>query len=212
MRVRVKLCGITRLEDALVAIEAGADALGFVFHPPSPRYIQPEDAAEIIARLPAFVATVGVFVDRPAEVVRQIARTARLGTAQLHGAESPEYCESLGLRYIKAFRLREESDLEQLAAYGPGKEFLLDSFSASAEGGTGQAFDWRWAKAAARYGRIVLAGGLTPENVAAAIRVARPAAVDLSSGVESAPGIKDHARVRAFLRAVRETESPPPDN
>ena len=205
MSVRIKICGITRMEDALAASELGADALGFVFHPPSPRYIEPERAANIIAGLPSFITVVGVFADLPREEVRKIAAVAGLDRVQLSGEETPEYCRALGLRWIKAFRLAGREDLERIPAYGRGREFLLDSHVKGVPGGTGKKFDWQWAAEARRYGRVILAGGLDPDNVAQAIRTAAPFGVDVSSGVESAPGIKDRGLLAAFIRAARES-------
>jgi phosphoribosylanthranilate isomerase len=206
MSTRIKICGITRLEDAIAAADLGVDALGFVFHPPSPRYIEPERAGEIIRRLPPFVTTVGVFVDREAVGVRETAALAGLDAAQLHGSETPEYCRGLGIRWIKGFRLRSAEDLARLAPYGPDADLLLDSYAKDLSGGTGHTFDWEWAVKAGQYGRIILAGGLSPENVAGAVRQVRPSGVDVSSRVETAPGIKDLARMAAFVQAVREAD------
>lgn len=203
MKIRIKVCGITRAEDALKATDLGADAVGFVFHRPSPRYIEPAAAAAIIDKLPGFVTTVGVFVDLEQDEVRRIAGEAHLDRVQLCGSESPEYCSSLGLRWIKGFRLKTREDLELLASYGSGLDFLLDSYVTGVPGGTGQRFNWEWAKEAGRYGRIILAGGLDPDNVAQAIRTAMPAGVDVSSGIEKSPGIKDRAKMAAFVEAVR---------
>jgi len=203
MKIRIKVCGITRTEDALKAAELGADAVGFVFHRPSPRYIEPATAAEITARLPGFVTTVGVFVDLEQEELRRIAGEAHLDRVQLSGCESPEYCSSLGLRWIKGFRLKAREDLDLIARYGRGRDFLLDSYVQGLPGGTGQTFNWEWAKEAGRYGRIILAGGLDPDNVAQAIRTAMPAGVDVSSGIEKSPGTKDQAKMAAFIKAVQ---------
>lgn len=202
MSVRIKICGITRLEDALVAAELGADALGFVFHKPSPRYIEPEKAASIIGKIPRLVTTVGVFVDLPAGQLREIVATAGLDRAQLSGAESPEYCRALDVSWIKGFRLATEEDLGQISAYGTGVDILLDSFVKGVPGGTGKKFNWEWAATARSHGRVILAGGLGPDNVAMAIRTAAPYAVDVSSGVEREPGIKDHEQIRKFMAAV----------
>jgi phosphoribosylanthranilate isomerase len=203
VKIRIKVCGITRAEDALKATKLGADAVGFVFHRPSPRYIEPAAAAAIIDKLPGFVTTVGVFFDLEQEEVRRIASEAHLDRVQLCGSESPEYCSSLGLRWIKGFRLKTREDLELLASYGSGRDFLLDSYVSGVPGGTGERFNWEWAKEAGRYGRIILAGGLDPDNVAQAIRTAMPAGVDVSSGIEKSPGIKDQAKMAAFVEAVR---------
>jgi phosphoribosylanthranilate isomerase len=206
--MRIKICGITNLKDALLAAELGADALGFNFHPTSPRKIEAEAAKDIIAQLPPFVATVGVFVDEAAAVARGLAARVGLDWLQLHGAESPEYCRSLGRRVIKAFRIKDEASLAELAAYrGAAQAFLLDTYRPGQVGGTGETFDWRLAKEARKYGPIILAGGLTPENVARAIEVAQPAAVDVASGVEVAAGKKDPERMKAFFKEVASVAS-----
>jgi len=205
--VRVKICGITNLEDALLAAEMGADALGFIFYPPSPRSIEPDSARGIIDQLPPFVTTVGVFVDENATTVKELAAAVGLDWLQLHGQESPEYCRSLGLRVIKAFRIQDEASLAPLAAYRDAAQaFLLDACRPGRMGGTGETFDWRLAREALKYGPIILAGGLTPENVGQAIKMAAPQAVDVASGVETAPGKKDPIKLRAFFAAVRGAE------
>jgi len=201
--VRIKICGITNLEDALLAAALGADALGFIFHAQSPRKVAPDAARQIITKLPPLVLTVGVFVDEEAQVVRNLAARVGLDWLQLHGQESPDYCRSLGHRVIKAFRLRDESSLAGLGPYqGACQAFLLDTYKKGQIGGTGDTFDWRLARRARQHGPIILAGGLTPENVARAIEVAQPDAVDVASGVEVAPGKKDPEELRAFFRAV----------
>ena len=201
--VKIKICGITNLEDALLAAELGADALGFIFYPKSPRKVAPETAREIIAQLPPFVASVGVFVDEAAAVVEDLAAKVRLDWVQLHGQESPEYCRSLGRKVIKVFRIKDENSLRLLADYqGAAQAMLLDTYKKGQVGGTGEVFDWHLAREAKPYGRIILAGGLTPANVAQAIEVAQPAAVDAASGTEAAPGKKDPAKLRAFFKAV----------
>lgn len=202
--VRVKICGITTVEDALAAVDAGADALGFMFYPPSPRYVPPETAREIIRVLPPFVSRVGVFVDATAERVLEVARTAALDTVQLHGKESVDFCRQMGLlRVIKAFRMNGPNALDQLAAYN-GMPWLLDSYVAGRFGGTGQTFNWDLAcEAVRRGGYVILAGGLTPENVSRAVAAVHPFAVDVCSGVESSPGRKDIARLRDFVAAAK---------
>jgi phosphoribosylanthranilate isomerase len=206
--IRIKICGITNLEDALLAVELGADALGFIFYPKSPRKVAPETAREIIAQLPPFVAAVGVFVDEAAGVVRELAAQVRLDWVQLHGQESPDYCRGLGRRVIKGFRIKDESSLEELEPYqGAVQAFLLDTYKKGQVGGTGVSFDWQLAQEAKPYGRIILAGGLTPENVAQAIAMAQPQAVDAASGTEAAPGRKDPAKLRAFFKVVRSVSS-----
>jgi len=201
--IRVKICGLTDPEDARLAAALGAHALGFIFYPPSPRSVSPEQAREIIRQLPPFVLTVGVFVDEELDAVREIAALAGLDWVQLHGNESPDYCRALGRRVIKGFRVQGEETLPLLAPYrGVVQAFLLDTYRPGLPGGTGETFDWQLAHRARDYGPIILAGGLTPDNVAEAIRAARPQAVDVASGVEAAPGKKDPAKLRAFMEAV----------
>jgi phosphoribosylanthranilate isomerase len=205
--VRIKICGITNLEDARLAADLGAHALGFIFYPKSPRSVRPDAAREIIRNLPPLVMTVGVFVDEEAEVVRGIAETAGLDWVQLHGQESPEYCCELKHRVIKGFRIQDSSSLTLLPQYqGTVQAMLLDTYKAGTAGGTGETFDWELARQAGELGPIILAGGLTPGNVAQAIHAAKPAAVDVASGVEAAPGKKDREKLREFLKAVKEVE------
>lgn len=203
--VFVKICGITEMADARAAVEAGANALGFNFWRPGRRYIAPERAAEIIAALPAEVWKVGVFVDEEPAVVLEIARKAGLTAVQLHGKEMPEYLESLeNYRKLKAFRVDANFAANQLARYR-ADAFLLDG-AGSTPGGTGNTFDWRQAIAAKQFGRVILSGGLAPENVGEAVRRVAPWGVDVASGVESAPGKKDPRRIEQFIRAAREAE------
>jgi len=203
MSVKVKICGLTNLPDALVATEAGADVLGFVFCDTSPRCISIPAAAKIISELPPFTVKAGVFVNAPAKLVSQSIEECGLNLLQFHGDESPEYCLQFGLMSMKAFRVRDSASLQALGRY-PTDAVLLDAFVADKPGGTGERFNWELAILAREFGRpIFLAGGLTPENVAAAVRTVRPYAVDVSSGVEAAPGKKDHARVRAFVQAAK---------
>lgn len=201
---RVKICGLTSVEDALAAVEAGADALGFMFYPRSPRFLTTADARRIIAALPPFVARVGVFVDAPADEVQRHVGECGLDTVQLHGGESVEFCRNLApLAVVKAFRVRGPESMGPLQAW---QEFpwLLDSYVEGALGGTGRTFNWDLAAGAVMQGRrVILAGGLTPANVAEAVARVRPWAVDVSSGVESAPGRKDAAKVRAFIAAAK---------
>lgn len=202
--VRVKICGMTNRDDALLAAELGADALGFIFYPKSPRAISPEAAREIIRRLPPFVLTVGVFVDEEPARVEELAAYAGLDWLQLHGAESPDYCRAVGRRVIKGFRVKGEESLALLAPYhGAVQAFLLDTYRPGTPGGTGETFDWELARRAKELGPIILAGGLTYNNVAQAIRQAQPDAVDVASGVEAAPGKKDPDKLRAFIDAVK---------
>ncbi|MCA1556347.1 MAG: phosphoribosylanthranilate isomerase [Acidobacteria bacterium] len=203
--VKVKICGITNLEDALSAVEAGADALGFNFYPPSPRYIAPEDARRIIKELPHSTFCVGVFVNEKSPgAVSRMAAMSGVGAVQLHGDESPEYCAVLReQRVIKALRVGKDFVPEQARRY-PAESILLDAFCAGARGGTGETFDWALARKTREVvAQLYLAGGLTPENIADAIAAVEPFAVDVCSGVELAPGRKDMSRVRAFISAVR---------
>ena len=200
--IRVKICGITNIEDALMAVEAGADALGFVFFKGSPRFISPEQAAAIIRRLPPFVQTVGLFVNEKPATVNSVADKCGLDIVQLHGEESPEYCHDVKRRIIKAFRVKDASSLDDISNYQAAAA-LLDAWSPSAHGGTGTTFNWDIAAKAASSRPIILAGGLTPDNVAEAIAVVKPYAVDVSSGVESAPGKKDAGLVSRFIRSCK---------
>jgi phosphoribosylanthranilate isomerase len=201
--VRIKICGITNLEDALLAAQLGADALGFIFYPPSPRFVTPDAARAIIPQLPPLVTTVGVFVDEDAATIMELAGQAGLDWLQLHGQEPPEYCRALDRRVIKVFRIRDAASLGRLQDYqGAAQAFLLDTYKKGQVGGTGETFDWDLAREAKKYGPIILAGGLTAENVAQAIAVAQPQAVDLASGVEAYPGKKDPEKLRAFFKAV----------
>jgi phosphoribosylanthranilate isomerase len=206
--IRIKICGITNLEDARLAAELGADALGFIFYPKSPRKVAPEAAREIMAQMPPFVTSVGVFVDEAAAVVQELAARVGLDWIQVHGKESPEYCRSLGRRVIKGFRIKDAESLSELEPFrGAAQALLLDTYKTGQVGGTGEIFDWRLAREAKEYGQIILAGGLTAENVAQAIRLAQPQAVDTASGTEAAPGKKDPAKLKAFFRAVRGVSS-----
>ncbi len=204
--VTVKVCGMTNEADARAAVEAGADALGFICYRKSPRFVEPNVIKRIVATLPPFVVPVGVFVNEEAQTVRAVMDDTGLMLAQLHGDESAAYCEQLGRPAIKAFRIKGPTAMLALAEYQGRagiRAFLLDAYSDQVYGGTGQVVDWASAAQVAKATRVVLAGGLTPENVGEAIRAVRPYGVDVSSGVESAPGRKDHARVRAFVEAVR---------
>jgi phosphoribosylanthranilate isomerase len=200
--VRVKICGITNLDDALMVVEAGADALGFVFFHKSPRHISPEQAAGIINSLPPFVQTVGLFVNDDLATVNATANLCGIDLVQLHGEETPDFCQSVNRRVIKAFRVKDASTLKEMNKFNVAA-CLLDAWSPTAHGGTGKTFNWKIAAAAAISERMVLAGGLTPENVAEAVRQVKPCAVDVSSGVESEPGKKDAELVRRFFRSLR---------
>ena len=206
MPVKVKICGITNLADGLAAAEAGADALGFVFYDQSPRAISVEAAAALIRQLPPLVLKVGVFVNAPEDLVVRAIRECDLNLLQFHGEEPPEYCLQFGLMSMKAFRIRDAASLPALLDYHTDA-WLLDAYSPDKPGGTGETFNWDLALEARGWGRpIFLAGGLTPGNVAEAVRRAQPYGVDVSSGVEAAPGRKDHAKVIAFIRAAKAVE------
>ena len=200
--VRVKICGITSMEDALQAVQAGADALGFVFYEKSPRYLPPERAESIIGVLPPFVQVVGLFVNADAGFVNDTADRCLLDLVQLHGDEPPDYCELIRRRVIKAFRVKDITSLDPVRNYSIAG-ILLDAFSPKAYGGTGLTFNWEVAQEAGQYGPVILAGGLTPENVCQAVERVNPYGVDVSSGVETAPGRKDPEKVREFIRQAK---------
>jgi phosphoribosylanthranilate isomerase len=208
MSVKVKICGITNAADALAAVESGADALGFMFYEPSPRHVAIRQVAEIIRELPPFVMRAGVFVDAPEDTVMRAIGDCGLTLLQFHGQEPPEYCTQFGLMSMKAFRMRDAESLKVLQNY-PTDAWLLDAFVVDKLGGTGEKFNWELAIEAKKLGRpIFLAGGLTPMNVAEAVRTVHPFAVDVSSGVEASPGKKDHAKVRDFIAAAKSGEMP----
>jgi phosphoribosylanthranilate isomerase len=204
MPTRVKICGITTWDAARLCIDLGASALGFNFYPPSPRAISPADAWSIIRRLPPFVEVVGVFVNWPPLVVDAMARAVRLGSVQLHGDESPAEVAELvrKRRVIKAVQVKRGFRVASLARFRAADAILLDGFARGLHGGTGNTLDWKLARAAGRFGKIILAGGLKPENIAEAIRATQPYAVDVASGVESRPGRKDPAKLRALFAVV----------
>ncbi|MBI5195715.1 MAG: phosphoribosylanthranilate isomerase [Nitrospirae bacterium] len=202
--VRIKICGTTNLKDAYAAVEFGADALGFVFYPKSPRAVTPETAKEIISKLPPFITTVGVFVDEKPSVIEKTVNYAGLDIIQLHGSEPPEKC-ILSKKVIKAIRVKDLTDLEPLITYRSVSAFLLDAYAPDLPGGTGQAFNWDVALEAKKFGRIILAGGLTPDNVAEAIELVKPYGVDAVTGVEeNQKGIKDHKKLRLFIERARQ--------
>jgi phosphoribosylanthranilate isomerase len=203
MPVIVKICGITNVEDALAAAEFGATAVGFVFHEASPRGVSIETAARISRELPAHVVKVGVFVDAPETLVTRAIAGCSLNLLQFHGNEEPEYCLQFPVMTMKAFRIRDADSLEKLTEY-PTDAWLLDSYVADKLGGTGETFNWSLARQAVGMGKpVFLAGGLTPANVAEAIRTVAPYAVDVSSGVEARPGKKDLEKVKAFIGAAK---------
>jgi phosphoribosylanthranilate isomerase len=203
METKVKICGITNLADAQVAVEAGADAIGFILYEKSPRFVSLKTAAAISKQLPPFVMHVGVFVDAEADFVLRAISEAGLTMLQFHGDEPPDFCTQFGLISMKAFRIRDEKSLEKIPNYQTDA-YLLDAFSSTALGGTGEKFNWELAIEAQKFGKpIFLAGGLTPENVAEAVKKVRPFGVDVSSGVEISRGKKDHTKVKKFIEAVR---------
>lgn len=204
MRTRVKICGITRIEDAHAAVSAGADAIGLVFWPSSPRFVATEQARAIAAAVPPFVAVVGLFVDAAPAAIHDVLKRVNLALLQFHGSESPEQCGTYGRPYIKAISMRDDVNLQaEEKRYAAAAGLLLDAFAGELVGGAGRSFDWSRIPAV-RSKPIVLAGGLTPENVGDAIRRVRPEAVDVSSGVEASKGLKDPKKIAAFMQAVRE--------
>jgi phosphoribosylanthranilate isomerase len=202
----IKICGITREQDALAAARCGANAIGMVFYAQSPRHVTPARAAQLMLALPPFVMSVGLFVDAAAEEVKKTIATARVDLLQFHGNEPPVYCRQFDVPYLKAVRVRAGLDLLQYARdYHDAKALLLDAFVEGTHGGTGTTFDWALIPANIPL-PVVLSGGLTPENVTSAIRAVKPWAVDVSSGVEQAKGIKDAAKVAAFVTGVRNAD------
>lgn len=211
-RTRIKICGITREEDLAAAVAAGADALGFVFYAPSPRYVTPQRAAKLLAAVPAFVTRVGLFVNEPAERVREILAQASLDLLQFHGDENAAYCASFGKPWIKAARVKAGFDLLEYAsafADAPGVCGLLLDAHVEGFGGGGQTFDWSLIPQSLPL-PVILSGGLHPGNVAEAVRRVQPWAVDVSSGVESARGIKDAQKITEFIAGVRNADAGPP--
>jgi len=203
MRARVKICGITNLDDALASVDAGADALGFVFYKPSPRYIEPNLAAQIIKKLPAFVTSVALFVNETRDEIERIAGLTQIDLLQFHGDESPAFCQEFSRPCIRALRVNNEMDLvSEVEAYaGVVKGVLLDTYVAGVPGGTGAQFDWSLIPDSLAC-NIILAGGLDPDNIADAVLRVRPYAVDVSGGVEKAKGLKDISKVRQFIHEV----------
>ena len=199
----VKVCGITRVEDGLAAISAGAAALGFIFYPPSPRYVTPETAARLMEALPRDVPKVGVFVGAPAIEINSVAALCGLDWVQLHGGEPASLMTALERPAYRAFRLKEEAD-KQAVAISEDSLVLLDTFDPDHYGGTGRPFNWAWAHDLCQGRTVILAGGITPENAMRAVQSTAPAALDISSGVEQKPGIKDAAKLAAFFNVLRE--------
>lgn len=200
--VKVKICGITNEEDALQAVDAGADALGFVFYDLSPRCVFYEAAEKIIRKLPPFVIPVGVFVNNPIQSINLAVERCGIQVVQLHGDETPDFCAGLPHKTVKAFRLRDISSLENIRNY-PVSGFLLDAYVPGTYGGTGLTCNWETARIAKQFGPIILAGGLHAGNVREAVETVQPYAIDVSSGVEASPGRKDHAKVKDFIKQAK---------
>ncbi len=213
MRTRIKICGITRIEDAQAAVNAGVDALGFIFYPKSPRNIDPKSARKIIDQLPPFVNVVGVFVDKNREELEEIIQYCRLEYVQLHGNESPKYCERVvrfaaPCQVLKAFRVGVETDNEAFGLYNEHtRGFLLDTYEKGKVGGTGNSFDWSLISRLDIQKPYILAGGLSKDNIVQAIETVRPYGVDINSGVEESPGIKDHNKIAEVVTLVRDCDN-----
>lgn len=200
-RARVKICGITRIQDAINAIEAGADSLGFVFYPPSPRNIQIKDAAEILAALPPFVTSTALFVNADAALIRQVIEQTAIDLLQFHGEESADFCRQFGRPYIKSVSMQATTDLTKIASqYDTARALLLDTYKPGVPGGTGEQFNWSWVPKDFKK-PLILAGGLNAENVATAIKQTGVYAVDVSGGVEQSKGIKSQDKMNAFIKA-----------
>ena len=206
-RTRIKVCGITESEDARAAVAAGADGLGFIFVPQSPRHIEPDMVRKITRGLPPLVDAVGVFVDEEIEAVQEIMQYCCLSFVQLHGSETPGYCENISCRVIKSFSIGQETKIGDFTPYAEAVSgFLLDTYHKDMAGGTGLTFDWQLLEHIKPPGPLVLAGGLTPDNVGDAIRQVKPFAVDVNSGVEYQPGRKDPDKLKSFVHAVRKAD------
>ncbi len=206
--IRVKICGLTNIEDASAAVDYGADALGFVFFPESPRYVSPETVREITSLLPPLVTTVGVFVNETEQKMREVMQYSGINVLQLHGEEAPAAC-AVWHRVIRALRVKDFTDLKPLEGWSKVSAFLLDTYSPGQFGGTGQIFNWDIALEAKRYGHIILSGGLNPDNIEMAVRRVMPYAVDVSSGIEEKKGKKDLKKMRLFIeRAKRASINP----
>jgi phosphoribosylanthranilate isomerase len=203
--MKVKICGITNREDALLAVDLGADALGFIFVSSSPRYIQPTIAGNIIKELPPFITTVGVFVDPSEEEISSVIQQSGITSVQLHGNESPQFCTKMQITVIKAFRVDKNFQVSGLSKYEVSS-FLLDTYVEGSLGGTGKTFDWKTAIEAKKIGKIILAGGLHPENIVEAIQVVQPYAVDVNSGVEQAPGRKDREKLVRLFKNIQKAQ------
>ena len=209
LHTRIKICGITRVEDALAAAQAGADAIGLVFYASSPRAVSVETAREIVANLPPFITAVGLFVNETAAEIERIYDRARLDLLQLHGNETPQFCAGLGVPFLKALRVKPGDDVAQLMnPWDDARSILLDAYKEGVPGGTGEVFDWSQVPRSLA-ARIVLAGGLTPDNVYSAVQETQVAAVDVSGGVEAGPGLKSSEKIAAFVAAVRSADQNP---
>ena len=212
-RTRIKMCGVTREKDVEAGIAIGLDALGFIFYPKSPRHVEPDFVRNVVAKMPPFVDCVGVFVDSEREELEEIVGYCGLSHAQLHGKENPKYCERVErfvspCRVIKAFRVSQESKASDFTPYDNTVHgYLLDTYVKGSAGGTGETFDWTLIDKLVLRRPMILAGGLSPENVTEGIQTVAPFAVDVNSGVESEPGIKDHDKLAAFVRKVRLADS-----
>ncbi len=200
--VRVKICGITNIDDASRAADLGAAALGFIFYRGSRRYIDPRDARRIISSLPPFVSSVGVFVNQGADEIKEAAEVSGIDTVQLHGDESPEFCAMLPYKLIKALRVKNSVNTDQVELY-PVRAILFDKHAEEMYGGTGKSFDWGVLTGINISKKVILSGGLTPENVSGAIEIVKPYGVDVSTGVEDSPGKKNHMKMRKFIEAVK---------
>jgi len=200
--VRVKVCGITNAVDALRAVELGADALGFIFYKGSKRYIDPRDAHRIISSLPPFISSVGVFVNQTVPEIKGAVETSGVDRVQLHGDETPEFCAMLPYKLIKAVRVKDTVNSDQVELY-PVRAILFDKHTDEMYGGTGTSFDWGVLKGINISKKVILSGGLTPENVSRAIEIVKPYGVDVSTGVEDSPGKKNHMKMRKFIEAVK---------
>lgn len=201
--VRIKICGITNPEDALCCAESGADAIGFVFYEKSSRYIEPERVSRIVSGLPPFLTTVGVFVNESTERIMEVKAISGVDIVQLHGDETPAFCDSIVSRHIKSIRVRDKAEIDTMHDYTTNL-ILLDSFSGDEYGGTGNVFDWEFLKGY-NFGtkKIILSGGLNSDNVAHAVKYITPWAVDVSSGVERSLGLKDHTKIKNFIEAIK---------
>ena len=200
-RVRVKICGMTSLKDALLAVESGADAVGFIFYKESPRNISQKDVKEIVAQLPPFVESIGVFVNETSDKINRIAEQCRLTAVQLHGDESPAFCRRIKRRVVKAVRVKDAESLKGMSDFDVSG-FLLDAYNEESRGGTGRVFDWNLALRAKKQGPVIIAGGLNPYNVYTAIHRVKPYGVDVCSGVDKSPGVKDPEKISEFIKAA----------